>query len=140
MLTLFLAAVSLAARNWRQAVVVTAAVFMLGALGATRTDRILSRSEAPPDEVNALETLNDRVPRHVRVVDLYLPANLESSTTRMMLYQFYLPRTEVNFVRDPITGATSPYVFARVTGDGLADSGATLIWRDPNTRYGLWQR
>ena len=57
-----------------------------------------------------------------------------------MLYQFHLPRTEFTVVNDPVSGATSPFVFARFTGDGFAEAGATLVWRDPQGRYGLWER
>jgi hypothetical protein len=58
----------------------------------------------------------------------------------MMLYQFYLPRTEFTVVNDLDVGASSPYVFARLREDGLAESGATLVWRDPRGLYGLWER
>ncbi|HYN34152.1 MAG TPA: hypothetical protein VES40_16130, partial [Ilumatobacteraceae bacterium] len=72
-------------------------------------------------------------------VDFYLPPG-STSTSRMMLYQFHLPRTEFTVVNDPVTGATSPFVFARLRDDGLDEAGASLIWRDPRGRYGLWER
>jgi hypothetical protein len=141
-LTIALAAVARVVavpRRERRALAVAGAAGVLVVLGCMRTDRILDRLWDDSGDAGAVEQLRDGPLTDGVDVDFYLPAG-STSTNRMMLYQFHLPRTEFTVVHDPIAGATSPYVFARVTGDGFSDAGGRLIWRDPRGRYGLWER
>jgi hypothetical protein len=138
-LTLGLAGVTLAVPERRQAIAVAVAFGLLVALGWVRTDRIIDRSWLDSDGVSAVEELRGGVLSDGVKVDFHLPPG-STSTNRMMLYQFHLPRTEFTVVHDPTAGATSPFVFARVSESGFAEAGGDLIWRDPRGRYGLWER
>ncbi len=138
-LTLGLAGLALAVRGRRRSLVVAGTVGMLVTLGWVRTERIIERTWDDSGNASAVEELRDGVLADGVDVDFYLPLG-STSTIRMMLYQFHLPRTEFTVVNDPVNGVTSPYVFARLRDDGLAEAGATLIWRDPLGSYGLWER
>jgi hypothetical protein len=136
-LTLCVAGLAIAVRGRWRSPAVAGAVSVLLMLGWVRTDRLIDRTwddSGDGSAVAELRVLTDDVD-----VDFYLPPG-STSTNRMMLYQFHLPRTEFTVVNDPVDGATSPYVFARVTGDGFAEADARLVWRDPRGRYGLWER
>jgi hypothetical protein len=140
LLTLVLAAISIGACRRGLAPLALAAVGLLVAVGWSRTATIVDRSWDDSGDLSAVEEVRDLVDG--LGVDFALPA-ASNSTNRMMLYQFHLPRTEFTVVEDAVAG-TSPYVFARVGTNGderaLSDAGATLIWRDPRGRYGLWER
>ena len=110
--------------RWRTTVVVGAVAVLL-AVGWVRTERIIDRVWDDSGDVSAVEELRAGVLTDGVDVDFYLPPG-STSTNRMMLYQFHLPRTEFTVVNDPIDGAMSPYVFARLRDDGLAEAGATL--------------
>lgn len=138
-LTLGLVGVALAVRGRRHSLAVAGVVGMLLVLGWVRTERIIDRTWDDSGDVSAVEELRVGVLADGIDVDFYLPPG-STSTNRMMLYQFHLPRTRFTVVNDPVDGATSPYVFARLRDDGLAEVGATLVWRDPQGRYGLWKR
>ncbi len=138
-LTLVLASLAIVARDHRRSMVVAGAIGVLSLLGWIRTDHIVDRTWDDSGDLSAVEQLRrgpltDGVP-----VDLHLPAG-STSTTRMMLYQFHLPRTEFTVVNDPSEVGTSPYVFAGIDDDEVADTGWQLIWRDPRGRHGLWER
>ncbi len=137
--TLGLAGVAVAVRGRWRSPAVAVAVAVLLVLGWVRTEHIIDRIWDDSGDVSAVEELRDGVLTDGVDVDFYLPPG-STSTNRMMLYQFHLPRTEFTVVNDPVDGATSPYVFARVAGDGFAEAGARLVWRDPQGRYGLWER
>jgi hypothetical protein len=140
LLTLALAAVSIGACRRGLAPLALATVGLLVAVGWSRTSTIVDRSWDEAGDLGAVEEVRGLVDG--LVVDFALPAT-SNSTSRMMRYQFHLPRTEFTVVEDAVAG-TSPYVFARVGTRGderaLGDAGATLIWRDPRGRYGLWER
>ena len=138
-LTLGLAGLGLATRGRWRPPVVAGAVAVLLVLGWVRTERLIDRTWDDSGDASVVEELRDGVLGDHVDVDFYLPPG-STSTNRMMLYQFHLPRTEFTVVNDPVSGATSPFVFARVTGDGFAEAGARLVWRDPRGRYGLWER
>lgn len=134
-----LAATSLVARHRRRRVFVAGAVALLAMLAWIRTDRIVNRTWDDSGDLSAVERLRDGPLTDGTAVDFYLPIG-STSTNRMMLYQFHLPRTEFTVVNHPSDDATSPYVFALIDDDGVADAGGRLIWRDPRGRYGLWER
>ncbi len=138
-LTLGLVGLAIAVRGPWRSPVGAGAVTVLLVLGWVRTERIIDRIWDDSGDVSAVEELRDGVLTDGVDVDFYLPPG-STSTNRMMLYQFHLPRTEFTVVNDPVDRATSPYVFARVTGDGFAEADARLVWRDPQGRYGLWER
>jgi hypothetical protein len=57
---------------------------------------------------------------------------------RYQLYQMFLP--ERSFVRDRgLDDDVGPYVFAPLNHPELVDAGATVIWKDPAVRIGLWE-
>ncbi len=134
-----LAGISHAARRHARAVVVLAAVGVLVTLAGIRTSTIVDQFWDDSGDISAVEVLRDGVLPDGVAVDFYLPPG-STATSRMMLYQFHLPRTEFTVVHDRADGATSKYVFAKVTGDGFENSGARLVWRDPRGLYGLWER
>ncbi len=140
LVTLALAAVSIGAARRGLAPIALAALGLLVAVGWSRAATIVDRTWDDSGNLSAVEEVRDLVDGVG--VDFALPAT-SNSTNRMMLYQFHLPRTEFTVVEDAVAG-TSPYVFARVGSRGdepeLSDAGATLIWRDPRGRYGLWER
>jgi hypothetical protein len=121
------------------AVWLVVAVSALVLVGFVRTRTIIDRQWDDSGDVSAVEDLRsgplvDGVP-----VDFHLPLG-NTSTGRMMLYQFHLPRTEFTVVHDVGEQASSRFVFARLDVDGVEGSGARLVWRDPRGRYGLWER
>lgn len=123
----------------RPAVVVSLLVLGLVAVGWVRTRTIVDgrwHDSGNGGAVAELRTgpLVDGVP-----VDFHVPFG-STSTGRMMLYQFHLPRTEFTVVHDERQVGSSPLVFAAVDSDVLEQSGATLVWRDPLGEYGLWDR
>jgi hypothetical protein len=120
-------------------VLVAAATALLVALAGVRTSSIVNRYWDDSGDTSAVAELRDSILADGGPVDFFLQPG-STSTNRMMLYQFYLPRTEFTVVNDLADDGTSPYVFARLREDGLAESGATLVWRDPRGRYGLWER
>jgi hypothetical protein len=136
-LTFGLAGVSHAARHRARAGVVLAAVAILVMLGGLRTSTIIDQFWDDSGDISAVEALRDGVLTDGVAVDFYLPPG-STATSRMMLYQFHLPRTEFTVVHDRAE-STSQYVFAKVTGDGFENSGARLVWRDPRGLYGLWE-
>ena len=126
-------------RRGVQAVAVLIVASALVLVGSSRTRTIIDRQWDDSGDVSAVQELRsgplvDGVP-----VDFYLPLG-NTSTGRMMLYQFHLPRTEFTVVHDVRDGASSPFVFGRIDVDGFEESGARLVWRDPRGRYGLWER
>jgi hypothetical protein len=138
-LTLALGGLALAARRRSAPLIVAGALALLVMVGGARTSSILDRYWNDSGDMGAVAELRDGILADGVPVDFFLqPGN--TSTNRMMLYQFYLPRTEFTVVNELAADATSPYVFGRLREDGLAESGATLIWRDPQGRYGLWER
>ena len=138
-LTLALGGLALAARRTRAPVLVAGALGVLVVVGGARTSSIIDRYWDDSGDTSAVAELRDGILADGVPVDFFLQPG-STSTNRMMLYQFYLPRTEFTVVNDLDVGASSPYVFARLRDDGLAESGATLVWRDPQGRYGLWER
>ncbi len=138
-LTLALGGVAILARSRGAPVIVAGALGVLVLVGGARTSSIVDRYWDDSGDTSAVAELRDGVLADGVPVDFFLQPG-STSTNRMMLYQFYLPRTEFTVVNDLAAAATSPYVFARLREDGLAESGATLIWRDPRGRYGLWER
>jgi hypothetical protein len=138
-LTLALGGLALAARRSGAPLIVAGALGVSVMVGGTRTSSIVDRYWDDSGDASAVAELRDGVLADGVPVDFFLQPG-STSTNRMMLYQFYLPRTEFTVVNDLDADATSPYVFARLREDGLAESGATLIWRDPQGRYGLWER
>ena len=138
-LTVGLALLAISVRGRWRPPAVAGAVAALLLLGWLRTDRLIDRLWDDSGDGSAVAELRDRMLIDGVDVDFYLPPG-STSTNRMMLYQFHLPRTEFTVVNDPVSGATSPYVFARLRDDGLAEAGATLLWSDPQGRYGLWGR
>jgi hypothetical protein len=138
-LTLSLGGLALAARRRSAPVIVAAALSVLVMVGGARTSSIIDRYWDDSGDISAVAELRDGILADGVPVDFFLQPG-STSTNRMMLYQFYLPRTEFTVVNDLDVGTSSRYVFARLREDGLADSGATLIWRDPQGRYGLWER
>lgn len=124
-------------RAWSAVALVTVGVFVV--VGAMRTATILDVFWDNSGDASAVVQLRQTVLGDGAPVDFYLPPG-STTTNRMMLYQFHLPRTEFTVVNDPTAGATSPYVFARVDEEAIVESGARLIWRDPRGRYGLWER
>ena len=91
-------------------------------------------------DVSAVQQLRDGVLHDGVAVDFHLPPG-STATNRMMLYQFYLPRTEFTVVSDA-DDATAGYVFARLDADpaAVAEPPARLIWVDPRGSYGLFRR
>jgi hypothetical protein len=108
------------------------------AVGWARTAAIVDDSWFDAGGGGAVAELRDGPLADGVAVDFYLAPG-STSTNRMMLYQFHLPRTEFTVVND-IGTPGAPLVFARVDGDGLAEAGATIVWRDPRGRYALWRR
>jgi hypothetical protein len=138
-LTLVLGGVAIMALTRRAPVIVAAAVGVLVVVGGLRTSSIVDRYWDDSGDSSAVAELRDGILADGVPVDFFLQPG-STSTNRMMLYQFYLPRTEFTVVNDLAAAGSSPYVFARLREDGLAESGATLVWRDPKGRYGLWER
>jgi hypothetical protein len=120
-----------------RAVAVTALSVLL-VLGWMRTGSILDRSWDDSGDVSAVQELREGVLRDGVAVDFFLPPG-STSTNRMMLYQYYLPRTEFTVVNDP-GSATSDLVFARLDAEGVGDPPPRLIWVDPRGGYGLFRR
>lgn len=140
LLTVALGAIAIAARRRRATkLVVVVLVLALVGVGWVRTRTIIDHYWDDARNGSAVEELRDGPLGDGVPVDFYLPPG-STSTSRMMLYQFHLPRTEFTVVRDPVARASSPLVFARVDDGLLMDAGAVLIWRDPRGRYGLWER
>ncbi len=119
-------------------VAVASSLGVLVALGWARTSTILDRHWDDSGDVSAVQALGDGILDDVVTADYFLPAG-NTSTNRMMLYQFYLPRTEFNVVHGP-DDATSDLVFAHLEAQGFADPPARLVWIDPKGRYGLFRR
>lgn len=117
---------------------VAASLAALVTLAWVRTSDIIDRSWDDSGDVSAVEALADGVLDDAPTVDFHLPLG-STSTNRMMLYQFYLPRTEFVVVHGP-DDATSEYVFARLDAEGVAEPPARLVWTDPTGRYGLFRR
>jgi hypothetical protein len=138
-LTLVLGAIATLARRRSASWIVAGALGLLVVVGGLRTSSIVDRYWDDSGDIGAVAELRDGVLADGVPVDFFLPPG-STATNRMMLYQFYLPRTEFTVVNDLDADASSPFVFARLREDGLAESGAALIWRDPQGRYGLWER
>jgi len=138
-LTIAVGAIAVAATRRAMPAVVLVVLIALVGLGWVRTKTILDRSWDDSGDISAVEDLRDGPLNDGVAVDFYLPWG-STSTNRMMAYQFHLPRTEFTVVHDQVDDASSPLVFARVRDDGFDEVGATLIWRDPRGRYGLWER
>jgi hypothetical protein len=138
-LTVALGAVAVAAARRDASWLLVVALAVLVGLGWARTSTIIDRYWDDSGDISAVEELREGPLVDGVSVDFYLPRG-STSTNRMMLYQFHLPRTEFTVVHDQVSGASSPLVFAQVVGDGFAEAGARLIWRDPRGRYGLWER
>jgi hypothetical protein len=138
-LTLALGGLAVVGKSRAAPVLVAAALVLLVALAGARASSIVNRYWDDSGDTSAVAELRDGILTDGVPVDFFLQPG-STSTNRMMLYQFYLPRTEFTVVNDLVGNGTTPYVFARLREDGLAESGATLAWRDPRGRYGLWER
>ena len=121
----------------RRKAVLVAVVGALVVTGSLRTHHTIDRLWNASDDFRAVEALQGDV--LIDNVDYFLPAG-SNSTTALMRYQFHLPHITFTIVSDPLAGASAPYVFAPIDQADVAGSGARLVWRDPRTEIGLWQR
>lgn len=141
LLAIAVGAVVVAVAQARRAWAVAALVGALLTAGALRTEDVLNNGwngsgglARVSDLAIPGQPLADGAP-----VDYYLPA-ASDSTARLMLYQWYLPGSEFTVVAQPLTRASSPYVFAELSTRALVDAGAEVVWRDPVRPIGLWLR
>lgn len=124
-------------RRRRAVVGVMLVVLVVG--GAARTRGRVDRLWDDSGNARAVEALRDDVLTDGTPVDYYLPRG-SNATIAMMLYQYYLPRTPVDVVTDPLSGPPGSYVFAPIDNDVLVASDARLVWRDQRRSVGLWER
>lgn len=122
----------------RRAAVVTV-VAALCIVGSMRTRSTIDRLWKSSADVGVVATLRDEYLVDGAGADFSLPAGSDA-TMRMMLYQYYLPRTPFTVVDDPMADSASRYVFAPTDSAELRASGARLVWTDPRQPLGLWVR
>ena len=141
LLALACAAVLLGAAMTRRAWVTGGVVALLLVAGGLRTDDVLENGWNGSGGLQRVaELAGPRGPlAGGEPVDYYLPA-ASNSTGRLMLYQWYLPASEFTVVGQPLTQASSPYVFADLDTPALDAAGAAVVWRDPIKAVGLWLR
>jgi hypothetical protein len=133
-------------RPARRAVLALGAVLGVATIGfaATRTDRIADLRLNGWAVAAAVTEVDALLPSGATVAVRPVPSSQDpgvewvSQRQRYQLYQLYLP--ERTFLRDRgVDDDVGPFVFAPLDDSDLLDAGATVIWRDPNIRIGLWE-
>jgi hypothetical protein len=126
---------------------------VIGALGlgavtlgvaATRTKHVADLRLNGWLRTSAVSEVADLVPEDAVLGVKTVPTSQKPSVTwvaqrqRYQLYQLFLP--ERSFVRDHgLHDGVGPYVFAPLNDPELVAAGATVIWKDPGIRIGLWE-
>jgi hypothetical protein len=142
LITVGLGAVVAARRGWwRQGVGLAMAVVLLWA-GYVRTRPVLDGALNSWAGAGAVEEVRDTIlpagePVRARFVDDAL-VTVGAQRLRAALYEFYLPENPLYVDGDVPGGRFTPYVFAPLDDDELADAGAEIVWRDPQVGIGLW--
>lgn len=141
MLALFVSGALMVAALPRRAWLVAGAVAVLLTVAAARTEDVLNRGWNGSGGLAAVAELAEPGAPLAggASVDYFLPA-ASNSTGRLMLYQWYLPGSDFTVVAQPLTQASSPYVFAERENSALRDAGAEIVWNDPLRAVSLWHR
>lgn len=120
---------------------VAALLAMLLTVGLVRTDAVFANGWNGSGGLAAVADLAEPgAPLATRMpADYYLAPN-DDATGRLMLYQWYLPHSEITVVPHPLVEASSRYVFAPTDTPALRASGAEVVWHDPYLPLSLWDR
>lgn len=137
-----LAAVVVARRGWwRQGVAIVLVVGLL-VVGYRRTRPTLDSTLNSWAGAGAVEETRETLlpagaPVRVRFVSESL-VTVGVQRLRAALYEFYLPENAM-YVDGEVPGDRwTPYVFAPIDDVDLLESGAEVVWRDPEIAVALW--
>ncbi len=108
-------------------------------VAGVRTHGILDRGWNGRGDFSDVGELADGALAGRTDVDFFLPAG-SNSTDRLMLFQMYLPSTELRVVDDVDVDSATRYVFAPSGDETLRQAGASRVWTDRFGRASLWDR